>query len=232
MVAALLVVPVIVVEQSTSDRTLRIGAEVVNWGIWLVFAAELVAILRVTDHRLRWLVEHPLEPLVVLLTPPFLPASLQAARVLRLLRLLRLLRIAQVARRMTSGNAIRFAGILAALTALGGGAAFASAEGTSLSTWDGVWWALSTMTTVGYGDIYPHTNAGRVIAMAVMLVGIGFIAILTAAIAERFVALHSAEEVDELENTLVGSEEQLLREIQAIQSRLHGLEASVRQLRR
>jgi Ion channel len=51
------------------------------------------------------------------------------------------------------------------------------------STWDGVWWAVTTMTTVGYGDITPRTNYGRVVAIVVMLVGIGFIALLTGALA-------------------------------------------------
>jgi hypothetical protein len=51
-----------------------------------------------------------------------------------------------------------------------------------------VWWAIVTMTTVGYGDIRPETNAGRVIGIVVMLFGIGFLAVLTAAIAQRFIA--------------------------------------------
>ena len=72
----------------------------------------------------------------MLLTPPIMPASLQLARLLRLLRLLRLV---QVVRRLSSGQAVRVAALIAVLTALGGGAAFASAEGKQVSSWDGVW---------------------------------------------------------------------------------------------
>ena len=49
------------------------------------------------------------------------------------------------------------------------------------------------MTTVGYGDISPETVAGRVIAIVVMVVGIGFVAIITAAAAERFMRGREAE---------------------------------------
>jgi voltage-gated potassium channel len=50
-----------------------------------------------------------------------------------------------------------------------------------------VWWAITTVTTVGYGDLYPESNAGRILAVAVMIIGIGFVAILTANIASYFV---------------------------------------------
>jgi hypothetical protein len=73
------------------------------------------------------------------------------------------------------------------LTALSGGAAFAALE-EGRSTWDDVWWAVTTMTTVGYGDMYPATTAGRAMAMVVMLVGIGSIAVLTGVVAERFLS--------------------------------------------
>ncbi|MEJ7825667.1 MAG: potassium channel family protein [Solirubrobacteraceae bacterium] len=62
-----------------------------------------------------------------------------------------------------------------------------------MSAWDGVWWATTTVTTVGYGDIVPQTNGGRVIAIVVMVVGNRFIALLTAAAAERFLRSEQAE---------------------------------------
>jgi voltage-gated potassium channel len=173
-----------------------------------------------------------MDPLIVLLTPPIMPSSLQAARLLRLFRLLRLVRLAQVVRRLSSDEAVRFAGLIAVFTALGGGAAFASAEGQRVSTWDGVWWAVSTMTTVGYGDIYPRTDEGRFIAIVVMVVGIGFVAILTAAIAQRFVAAQVGQQVEEAEEVIEATEEQVLAEIRDIASRLRILEASVQRLGR
>jgi hypothetical protein len=60
-----------------------------NWCIWLVLLAELVTLLALTPQRGRWLRQHPLELAIVVLTPPFLPSSLQTARLFRLVRLLR-----------------------------------------------------------------------------------------------------------------------------------------------
>jgi voltage-gated potassium channel len=52
---------------------------------------------------------------------------------------------------------------------------------------DGVWWAVVTATTVGYGDLYPTDVEGRIIGIVVMLLGIGFIAVRTGTVASRFV---------------------------------------------
>ena len=192
LVAALLTVPAIAIEQSALGEPWDTFAVVLNWSIWAAFVTEIVVMLRVVPDRRRWLRDHPLDVAIVLLTPPFLPASLQAARVFRLLRLLRLLRAATLARRFYSTEGVRDAAVLALVTVLGGGAAFAAIErghhDPELSAWDGVWWALTTVTTVGYGDTFPRTDGGRMIALVVMLVGIGFVAILTAAAAERFIA--------------------------------------------
>lgn len=55
------------------------------------------------------------------------------------------------------------------------------------SVWLGLWWAVQTTTTVGYGDVVPTSVAGRIVATFVMLGGIGFITVSTAAIASAFV---------------------------------------------
>ena len=56
------------------------------------------------------------------------------------------------------------------------------------SVWEGMWWALQTVTTVGYGDVTPENVAGRFVAGAVMLAGVALVAIVTAAVTSSFVA--------------------------------------------
>jgi voltage-gated potassium channel len=64
--------------------------------------------------------------------------------------------------------------------------------------WVGMWWALQTVTTVGYGDVTPRNTSGRIIASFVMLEGIAFLTIIIAAITSTFVA-RAAEEREEAE---------------------------------
>jgi voltage-gated potassium channel Kch len=59
--------------------------------------------------------------------------------------------------------------------------------------WVGMWWALQTVTTVGYGDVTPAQRSGRIVAAFVMLEGIAFLAITTALITSTFVARAQAE---------------------------------------
>jgi voltage-gated potassium channel len=223
LVAALLVIPVMVVEQSDRGEEWRTLAGFVNWAIWIAFAVELVVMLVVVRDRRAWLRAHPLEVAIVVLTPPLLPASLQALRVFRLLRLLRLLRIAKLARRLFSLDGVKWAALLAALTALSGGAGYAYTEEGN-STWDGVWWAVASMTTVGYGDEYPVTPLGRVLGMALMLVGIGFIAILTGAVAERFLAGRIEESEEQVAAEVEHAQADVISEIREITQRLQALE--------
>jgi voltage-gated potassium channel len=227
LVAALLVIPVIVFEESNVSDTWKTLGAILNWVIWITFALEVVVMLAVVPSKRRWLRDNPLEIAIVLFTPPFLPASLQALRVFRLVRLARLFRLAPLARRLFSIEGLRYVALLALLTVLGGGAAFAAIEKNS-STWDGVWWAISTMTTVGYGDVSPHTDLGRILAIAIMLIGIGFIAVITGAVAERFLATE-IEEVAEATHEVEATDVEVLAELREVRSRLDRLEARLTQ---
>ena len=183
----------------------------------------------VVPNRWHWLVHNPLDVLIVVLTPPILPPGLQSLRVLRLLRLLRLVKLAQVSRRVFSFQGLRYAALLALLTIIAGGATFAAADkGQDLDLWDGVWWATATMTTVG-SNIQPDTTLGRIIAMVIMLVGIAFVALLTGAVAERFLGPEVKEEIGgvevEAEQEATEHERQVLNELRQINERLDRLDA-------
>lgn len=86
----------------------------------------------------------------------------------------------------------------------------------------GMWWAVQTVTTVGYGDHVPATAAGRIVASFVMLVGIGFVTVITASITGAFVERSRRQGAAVLGNPTV--EQQL----EDIIGRLERIEASLR----
>jgi voltage-gated potassium channel len=97
-------------------------------------------------------------------------------------------RALQAERHLTRASVFRFVSLATIFLTVIAGAVQATVDTGDFKTfWDGVWWAVVTVTTVGYGDVYPTTVAGRVVAIALMLVGVGFLAVLTATIASRFV---------------------------------------------
>jgi voltage-gated potassium channel len=234
LIAALLVIPVIVIQESSTSSGVHVLADTLNWLIWLAFLTEAVAMLWVVPDRRRWLLKHPLEIVIVLFTGPFLPANLQAARFFRVLRVLRILRLAPSTRQVFSLDGVRFAAVLTALAVLGGGAAFHALEnnhnGVHVSLWDGMWWAISTVTTVGANDIYPHTTGGRIVAIVIMFFGLGFVALVTGAAAHRFLStqvegLAEGEVQIEADITAVGAD--IAAELREIARRISEIERRI-----
>ena len=91
------------------------------------------------------------------------------------------------------------------------------------NVWVGMWWALQTVTTVGYGDVTPARLSGRLIAAFVLLEGIAFLAILTAAITSAFVARATKERA-------VDARQEETTELQRIEARLDDLHLRLEQL--
>ncbi len=172
-----------------ADKT-RSVIEIIQWVCWLAFALDLIFGLANSRDKKDYLLKHPLEIVSVLL--PFL----------RPLRLMRVISFGSLAlQKIAMGKQFAIT-IKVAVTAV-----FVSyiaavqitisernVEGSNIKTFgDGLWWAVTTVTTVGYGDRFPTTTEGRILAVMLMLVGISLVGVITASVASWFVQLSQEE---------------------------------------
>ena len=95
-----------------------------------------------------------------------------------------------------------------------------------------LWWAIQTVTTVGYGDVTPSHVSGRLVAVVVMLFGIGFLAILTAVIASSFVARAEEQRIRLEAADDAREEERLSARLDDLAARLERIEQMVSRLSR
>ena len=164
------------------DVDLRTVLNAVTWTVWVAFALDFVArlVLAGSGDRAEYALRHWYD--VALIVVPML-------RPLRLLRLLALVRILDrsasnsLAGRVlvyVSGSAVMAVG-LGAIAVLDAEQDAADANITTFG--DALWWACTTVTTVGYGDRYPVTLEGRAVAVVLMIIGIGVVGAVTASVA-------------------------------------------------
>ena len=217
-VATFAVIPALALEGSSQPVAAAAG-QVLNWLSWLVLAAHVAALFALAGPRralrLGWL-----DLALVVVTAPVVPFATDAARLLRLVRVLRLGIVVSLAMRRARAilhhQQFYFVVLVAIAAVVLGGLGIHSVEGGAnghiRSIGDGIWWAIVTATTVGYGDISPTTTEGRVIATMLMLLGIGVIGAFTATVASFFVSQDEGSE------------------LKAIEARLDRLEAKVDQL--
>jgi voltage-gated potassium channel len=205
----------------------------VNWFVWSAFAAE-VGLHALVAKGVRPFVRRSwFNLLIVLLSPPFLvPEWLQGVRGVRALRILRLLRLIRAGAVATIGlrSARRVVGshgfpyvllVAAAATGLGAAGIYAVERETVRSPADALWWAVVTVTTVGYGDVAPVTGEGRVIGMVLMCVGVAVISIFTANVASFLVGEDKNEDLAIFEHRLT-----------CVEARLHEVLVELRRERR
>ena len=185
--------------------------DAVDWVIWAVFAVDLVFDVREDDRRPGFWRRHWLGIAIVLLTFPITPMLLHGMRLARLARAARLIRLvattSEAARGLGATVGRRGMAYVAMVTVLviasgAGGIVIVEPDLAHGSYWDGVWWAIVTATTVGYGDIAPDTVPGRLIATVLMLTGIGLASTLSGSVGAYFVAGEEAHDLRQVSERL------------------------------
>ena len=91
-------------------------------------------------------------------------------------------------------NAASVIVVTTVMIVIGGGVAIRALDRHEYSSiWEGMWWALQTVTTVGYGDVTPTTVWGKLVGVVLMLQGVALVVIVTAAVTSTFVARAQAQ---------------------------------------
>lgn len=207
--------------------------ELSNWMIWGFFTFELGFMLLIVNRPVNYLRGNWMSLVIVLAGVPFLidimSFSAGALRSLRLLLFISIFlrlsgEIRVILARHNLGITLLVAFsflVLAAFLITGLDPAFTNPS-------DGFWWALITMTTVGYGDFVPTTLEGRIVGMLLILAGFAIFSILTASFSVFFIERDGQESADR--------EIQALERIELLESRLERidthLELAVRSLER
>ena len=153
--------------------------------IWFTFIADLLVRATLAPHFFAYLVHHPIDVIAV---------AIPALRVLRVLRVLTAgqwlisrgsrLRFGRTATAVVI--AVIFVMYLSALAVLN---AERGAPGSNIETFpEALWWSVVTMSTVGYGEYYPVTVNGRIIATGVMVVGISLLGLVGASVASSVIS--------------------------------------------
>lgn len=175
-------------------------------GILAFFWIDYIVRLVRTKNKKRFFKENIFDLLAII---PFdsIFYFFRAFRVLRMIKLLRLIRIVgftgkiqKSIKRFFETNGFIYLIITTVVLILIAAEIYSVAE--SVNYMNSLWWAIATTTTVGYGDISPHTEVGRLIAVVLMILGIGLIGSVTSTVTAFFVDEKSNKENNELQHEL------------------------------
>jgi voltage-gated potassium channel len=231
LIMALAIIPIIVlplvIDLSPAAQTSLTAAD---WMIWATFAIEYSIRLFLAPRKWPFLKHNVIDTLVVVV--PFAQPLrlLRSARVLRLTRVARagtyMARGAEEGRSLFSRENFSYA-IAVTLLALGGASLLVwaverQAPAANIKTLpDALWWAVTTVSTVGYGDRYPVTAEGRAIALVLMVLGIALFGVIAATLSSFFV-----------EQQHKGEFAKLMEKIESLERRLEDIQGASSTTRR
>ncbi|MEV4314293.1 ion channel [Actinocrispum sp. NPDC049592] len=207
--------------KTDASPELHLTLEFVLWSTWVVFAADYLIRLSLARHKGRFFYKHLFDLLAV---------ALPMVRELRVLRLVTVIRVLN--RRASSAMRGRVGIYVATITALicfSSALAVLDAERgdpeSGIQTFpQALWWTLTTISTVGYGDLYPHTWGGRLVAASLMVGGIALLGVITGMIASWFLERIRMSTEDTIEES-IQQETDILRDemtlLRAEIARLH-----------
>lgn len=181
-----------------------------NVVLWITFVADLVIRAVLSGKPGSYILRHPIDVLLVALP------MLRPLRILRVFTALQML--IRQGGRVSIGRTLAGAAGATLLLMLIAAIAILDAErgqpGSNIETFgDALWWSGVTVTTVGYGDVFPVTSLGRAVAFGVMLVGVSMIGVVTASIAAWFVGRS-----EEVESDLIAEIRALREDVAALRS--------------
>jgi voltage-gated potassium channel len=168
---------------SSSTQTIL---DLIQWVSWSAFAIDFLYGIISAKDRKQYLLKHPLDLAAVVL--PFL-------RPLRLLRVISfgslVIQKVAIGRQFAITLKVFIASIFVAyISAVQITITERGVDGSNIKNiGDGLWWAITTVTTVGYGDRFPTTSEGRLLAVGLMIMGISLMGVITASVASWFVKI-------------------------------------------
>lgn len=157
-----------------------------DWVVWFIFVVDFTVRLFHSKNKWTYIKKHPFELIAII---PF-DSIFRAARIARLMRIVRIIGIGSRYRapvyRLLKTNGLEKVLIVAMILLFLIPIPIVLLEPSIETFADALWWAVVTTTAVGYGDLSPETPVGRILAVVLMMVGIGIIGTLTSSITSFF----------------------------------------------